>query len=132
MSIIDHIEFSVRDTEASRMFYQSALAPLGMGLVITVGAECSATGGPRYGLGRDGYPILWLHHGESPSAGTHIAFAASERSIVDAFYQTAIAAGGTDNGPPGVRQRYHSHYYAAYVLDPDGINVEVVCQRGPA
>ncbi len=128
MTILDHIEFAVRDAEVSRRFYELALAPLDIVRVITVGPERTRTGGTRHGFGRDGYPSLWIHDNESPGAGTHIAFATRDRAVVDAFHQAALRAGGTDNGPPGVRTHYHEHYYAAYVLDPDGINVEVVCQ----
>ncbi|WP_137174177.1 VOC family protein [Massilia sp. HP4] len=129
MSLIDHIEFAVRDTEVSRLFYERALAPLGFELIITVGPEGTRTGGNRHGLGTNGYPCLWLHEGEPHGKGTHIAFAAEARSLVDAFYEAALAAGGRDNGPPGIRQHYHANYYAAYVLDPDGVNVEVACQQ---
>lgn len=131
MTILDHIEVAVRDAEASRRFYEHALAPLNIVRVITVGPERTRTGGTRHGFGRDGYPILWVHDMDAPGAGTHIAFATLTRAVVDAFYQAALKAGGIDNGPPAVRHRYHPHYYAAYVLDPDGINVEVVCQQPP-
>ncbi|WP_299258231.1 VOC family protein [uncultured Kushneria sp.] len=129
MTILDHIEFAVRDAEVSRHFYEQALAPLGIHRVLTVGPERTRTGGARHGFGKDGYPRLWIHDNEPPGAGTHIAFAAQDRAIVDAFHQAALKAGGIDNGPPGIRTHYHEHYYAAYVLDPDGINVEVVCQN---
>ncbi|CAM3737219.1 VOC family protein [Bordetella tumulicola] len=129
MTILDHIEFSVRDAEASRRFYEQALAPLDIARVITVGPERTRSGGTRHGFGKDGYPSLWIHDNEAPGAGTHIAFATNERAVVDAFHRAALQAGGADNGPPGIRSRYHAHYYAAYVLDPDGTNVEVVCQH---
>jgi catechol 2,3-dioxygenase-like lactoylglutathione lyase family enzyme len=128
MTILDHIEFAVRDAEASRRFYEHALAPLEMTRIITVGPDRTRTGGTRHGFGRNGYPSLWIHNNELPGTGTHIAFAASERAIVDAFHRAALEAGGTDNGPPGIRRHYHAHYYAAYVLDLDGVNLEVVCQ----
>ncbi|MEX1056092.1 MAG: VOC family protein, partial [Natronospirillum sp.] len=115
----------------SRRFYELALAPLDIVRVITVGPERTRTGGTRHGFGKDGYPRLWIHDNEPSGAGTHIAFATQNRALVDAFYQAALAAGGIDNGPPGIRKHYHEHYYAAYVLDPDGINVEVVCQNVP-
>lgn len=129
MGIIDHIEFAVRDAEISRQFYERALAPLGFELIISVGPDRTRTGGTRHGLGSNGYPRLWVHDNETSGRGTHIAFAAENRSLVDAFYRAALDAGGTDNGPPGVRQHYHANYYAAYVLDPDGVNVEVVCSH---
>ena len=128
MTVLDHVEFAVRDAEVSRRFYEQALAPLGMTRIITVGPERTRSGGTRHGFGRDGYPRLWVHDNEQPGAGTHVVFAAAERSMVDAFHGAALAAGGVDNGAPGVRAHYHDHYYAAYVLDPDGANVEVVCQ----
>lgn len=129
MTILDHIEFAVRDAEASRRFYEQALAPLKIGLVISVDGSRTRTGGRRHGFGRDGYPSLWIHDNEPVGAGTHIAFAAPDRASVDAFYRAALDAGGTDNGAPGIRPHYHANYYAAYVLDPDGVNVELVCQR---
>lgn len=129
MTIVDHIEFAVHDAEASRRFYEHALAPLGIARVITVGPERTSTGGTRHGFGKDGYPSLWIHDNDRPGAALHIAFAAGDRALVDAFHRAALQAGGIDNGPPGIRARYHADYYAAYVLDPDGVNVEVVCQR---
>jgi len=131
MTLLDHVEFAVRDAEVSRRFYEQALAPLGMTRIITVGPERTRSGGTRHGFGRDGYPRLWVHDNEQAGAGTHVAFAAAERSVVDAFHEAALGAGGVDNGAPGVRAHYHDHYYAAYVLDPDGVNVEVVCQAMP-
>lgn len=90
--------------------------------------ERTRTGGTRHGFGVDGYPCLWVHDKDVPGEGSHIAFATKKRALVDTFYREALAAGGHDNGAPGVRPHYHDSYYAAYVLDPDGINVEVVCQ----
>jgi catechol 2,3-dioxygenase-like lactoylglutathione lyase family enzyme len=129
MNVLDHIEFAVRDIEASRSFYERALAPLNIVRLITVGPERTRTGGTRHGFGKDGYPRLWIHDNESPGTGTHIAFATKKRAVVDAFHVAALGAGGIDNGPPGIRTGYHADYYAAYVLDPDGVNVEVVCQE---
>ena len=129
MSILDHVEFAVRDAEISRCFYEQALAPLGFTRIITVGPDRTRSGGTRHGFGMEGYPRLWIHDNEQPGESVHIAFAAAKRSIVDAFYRAALAAGGQDNGAPGIRTHYHDNYYAAYVLDPDGVNVEVVCQQ---
>jgi len=126
--LFDHIEFRVADADRSLRFYEAALRCLGVEPVISIPADRTASGGRRHGLGRDGYPRLWFHDGEAPVAPVHIAFAVENRALVDAFHAAAIAAGGTDNGPPGVRTRYHDAYYAAYVLDPDGSNIEVVCQ----
>ncbi|MCZ7865450.1 VOC family protein [Agrobacterium salinitolerans] len=127
--MIDHIEIPVTDIEASLSFYEEALKPLGVSRIITVPAERTTTGYPRHGLGRDRYPRLWLRGGRKTKDSLHIALGVSDRSLVDAFYVGAIAAGGQDNGPPGIRTRYHPTYYAAYVLDPDGNNIEVVCQN---
>jgi catechol 2,3-dioxygenase-like lactoylglutathione lyase family enzyme len=129
MTVLDHIEFAVQDIEVSRSFYERALAPLNIVRLITVGPKRTRASGTRHGFGKDGYPRLWIHDNESPGIGTHIAFATKERAVVDAFHLAALDAGGTDNGPPGIRPRYHADYYAAYVLDPDGVNVEVVCQE---
>lgn len=126
--LIDHIGIPATDPDLARRFYETALAPLGVSCVLSVAASHSA--GPRHGLGQDGYPRLWLHGGEAVPGGLHIAFAAPDRKTVDAFHAAALAAGGRDNGPPGIRSRYHPTYYAAYVLDPDGNNIELVCQAG--
>ncbi len=79
------------------------------------------------GFGKDGKPWFWVGAREAPDGYLHIAFAAADRATVDAFHREALAAGGTDNGPPGVREIYHPTYYGAFVLDPDGNNVEAVC-----
>lgn len=129
MSVIDHIEIAVNNANASLSFYEQALAPLGFRRVITQEPTKTRTHGFRHGLGPDGYPRLWLHDNEKTCAPLHIAFSADERSIVDRFWKQALLAGGKDNGAPGIRQHYHSHYYAAYVFDPDGNNLEVVCQQ---
>lgn len=126
--MIDHIGIAASDFAASRRLYEAALAPLGIGLMMEVTPE--QTGGYHgLGLGKNGKPFFWLGNGGPRGAGMHIAFVAESRAQVDAFYQAAIAAGGHDNGPPGIRAHYHPHYYAAFVLDPDGINVEAVCHR---
>lgn len=126
--ILDHIEIAVADADRSRRFFEEALRPLGMVLVIRVGPERTRTGGTRYGFGRDGYPSIWFHDGEAVTGGMHLAFAAASRAVVDAFHGAAIAAGGRDNGAPGIREHYHADYYAAFVIDPDGNNIEAVCQ----
>lgn len=127
MTILDHIEFAVSDSSAALEFYKEALKPLGVAVVVSLKSQ-GPNSGSRFRLGADGYPRLWIHDGEKCASGMHIAFSASKRSQVDAFWSAAVSAGGVDNGPPGVRKRYHGHYYAAYVLDPDGNNIEVVCQ----
>jgi catechol 2,3-dioxygenase-like lactoylglutathione lyase family enzyme len=128
MSVIDHIELSVADAEASRRFYEAALRPLGLSRVVSIDPARTAHGGARHGFGRDGYPSLWFHEETGSRLPSHVAFTARDRTAVDAFHEMALAHGGRDNGAPGVRERYHPHYYAAYVLDPDGNNIEAVCQ----
>jgi catechol 2,3-dioxygenase-like lactoylglutathione lyase family enzyme len=128
MDIINHIELPVADAEQSREFYEAALAPLGLSLVISIDPTRTSHGGARYGFGRNGYPSLWVHQESGRELPIHVAFTAHERTTVDAFYAAALSHGGTDNGGPGIRERYHANYYAAYVLDPDGNNIEAVCQ----
>jgi catechol 2,3-dioxygenase-like lactoylglutathione lyase family enzyme len=122
--MVDHLGIRVGDYAASRRFYDAALAPLGAGPVMEVPAEAGVRG---VGYGRAGKPAFWIGEGGPNAAGTHIAFAAADRASVDAFYAAALAAGGRDNGAPGLRPQYHPNYYAAFVFDPDGINVEAVC-----
>ncbi len=126
--MFDHIGFSVADYERAKAFYAAALEPLGLSLVMEVTRE--QTGGDAHaGFGRDGKPFFWIGTGDKPKGGMHVAFAASSRAEVDAFHRAALAAGGRDNGPPGLRPDYHANYYAAFVLDPDGDNVEAVCHK---
>jgi catechol 2,3-dioxygenase-like lactoylglutathione lyase family enzyme len=124
--MIDHTGFDVSDAAQSRRFYQAALAPLGYKVLMEVPAE--ATGGAVVlGLGVPPKPDFWLHQGSPQSPRMHVAFRADDRAAVDAFYRAAIAAGGKDNGPPGLRLHYHKDYYGAFVLDPDGHNIEACC-----
>lgn len=116
--MIDHIGIGVSDLARARKFYEAALAPL----EYTVLAEFPGA----IGLGRAGKPDLWLAEGP-PVAATHVAIAAADRDAVAAFHTAALAAGGEDNGGPGLRAIYHPNYYGAFVLDPDGHNVEAVC-----
>jgi len=126
--MFDHIGFPVRDFEASRAFYDKALAPLGYALQMEVTADM--TGGSRHaGYGPDGRPQFWIGTGSAPGGPVHVAFEADGRDKVDAFYAAALAAGGRDNGPPGLRTIYHPDYYGAFILDPDGNNVEAVCHK---
>jgi catechol 2,3-dioxygenase-like lactoylglutathione lyase family enzyme len=127
--MIDHVGFAVTDAERSKRYYQQALAPLGIALIMTVGPDKTESGGTAHGFGSGGKPYFWFGDNERPGEGTHVAFAVESRAMVDAFYAAAIAAGGRDNGAPGIRARYHPNYYGAFVLDPDGINVEAVCHR---
>jgi catechol 2,3-dioxygenase-like lactoylglutathione lyase family enzyme len=120
--MLDHVGIGVSDYPRSKAFYEHALAPLGITLLMEPVAE---VGG--FGAGR---PYFWLDtRGTAAQAAVHVAFAVEHRETVDAFHAAALAAGGTDNGAPGVREIYHPHYYGAYVLDPDGNNIEAVCHR---
>jgi catechol 2,3-dioxygenase-like lactoylglutathione lyase family enzyme len=125
MGILDHIGFAVADIARSRAFYEKALAPLRIGPLLEVTAE--QTGGEAHcGFGRE-HPEFWIGTGGGLPGVLHVAFTAPSRAVVDAFYQAALAAGGKDNGAPGVRPHYHPNYYGAFVLDPDGHNIEAVC-----
>ena len=127
--MLDHVGFAVADAERSRAFYEATLAPLGITLIMSVTPEQTESGGTAHGFGSNGKPYFWFGDNERVGEGNHIAFAAESRAIVDAFYAAAIAAGGRDNGPPGLRPHYHPDYYGAFVLDPDGMNIEAVCHR---
>ena len=123
--MLDHVGFSVADLEAARRFYQKALAPLGIMLIYNISAE--QTDGEAYlGFGEDQKPYFWIGTGKFKGR-VHVAFLAKDRETVDQFYEAAIKAGGKDNGAPGLRPHYHQHYYGAFVLDPDGNNIEAVC-----
>ena len=123
--MIDHVGISVADLAVSKPFYEKALAPLGYKPVMEVTAE--QTGGhPAVGFGAE-FPDLWIGQDGAPSVHTHVALRVQTRAAVDAFHAAALAAGGRDNGVPGLRPHYHEHYYGAFVLDPDGHNLEAVC-----
>jgi catechol 2,3-dioxygenase-like lactoylglutathione lyase family enzyme len=125
--MLDHMGFGVSDYARSRKFYELALAPLGIAVVMEVTPE--QTGGhAAAGFGKDRKPFFWIGQGDV-SGNVHVAFAAESRADVDAFYRAAIAAGARDNGAPGLRPHYHPNYYGAFVLDPDGHNIEAVCHR---
>ena len=132
--MIDHLGLRVGDLARSRRFYEAALGPLGATLIVEVRPEDSG-GYHGLGYGRAGKPSFWLSTDLRVPADdgqgldrAHIAFTAQDRAAVDAFHAAALAQGGRDNGPPSVRAHYHPHYYAAFVIDPDGVNVEAVCQ----
>ncbi|MDP3854712.1 VOC family protein [Phenylobacterium sp.] len=124
--MLDHIGLTVSDFARARAFFDSALEPLGIAKVMEVPPEL-AGGENHMGYGSEGKPYFWIGTGGAATGRLHVAFATGERAKVDAFYAAAIAAGGTDNGPPGVRAHYHPNYYGAFVLDPDGHNIEAVC-----
>jgi len=121
--MVDHVGLNVRDYQASRAFFEQALAPLGYSVVMAVDQFRAA------GFGTHGKPEFWVSEREPVGTGTHVAFGCDERAAVDRFYEAALAAGGVGNGAPGLREHYHPSYYAAFVIDPDGNNVEAVCHR---
>ncbi len=120
--MFDHIGITVSNVERSRAFYSAALAPLGIREVMQFEKFI--------GFGVD-KPQFWILEGRAAQSQprTHVAFAAQSRLEVDTFHRAALAAGAKDNGPPGLRPDYHEHYYGAFVLDPDGNNIEAVCHR---
>ncbi|MEZ5979972.1 MAG: VOC family protein [Planctomycetota bacterium] len=119
--MIDHVVLQVADLEKSRAFYNKALAPLGYRQL------ADFPDGAGYGATR---PVFWIGRRGTPHTQVHVAITAGDRSTVDAFHAAALEAGGRDNGAPGPRPHYHEHYYGAFVLDPDGNNIEAVCHRG--
>jgi catechol 2,3-dioxygenase-like lactoylglutathione lyase family enzyme len=119
--VLDHVGIEVGDFDRSRAFYEMALAPLGLEVLTEPMPQMA-------GFGAAGKPWFWVMARGRPAVhGVHLAFQASDRDAVDTFHAAGLAAGGTDNGAPGPRPLYHSSYYAAFVLDPDGNNVEAVC-----
>jgi catechol 2,3-dioxygenase-like lactoylglutathione lyase family enzyme len=125
--MFDHVKFGVSDYAASKTFFLTALEPLGVAVV--------SEGTPTYGVElcpKDGEVSLCLFQTEEKPAHLHLAFTAENREQVKAFYRAALEAGGKDNGAPGLRTHYHAHYYAAFVIGPDGHNIEVVCHEPEA
>jgi len=123
--MLDHITFTVSDVARARAFYDAALAPLGVGVIAAFPDDQGAADGVL-GYGEAGRCFFWINGSRPLTARLHVAFAAADRPAVDAFHAAAMAAGGRDNGPPGLRPQYHPDYYGAFVLDPDGNNVEAV------
>ncbi len=119
--MFDHVGLNVKDYAASRAFFEQALAPLGWRVVMAFDEWKAA------GFGTGDKPEFWISQREPYGTGTHVGFAAKDRATVDAFHEAALAAGGRDNGAPGIREMYHPTYYGAFVLDADGNNVEAVC-----
>ena len=119
--MLDHVSLVVSDPQKARAFYERALKPLGYAVLIDYGA--------LVGFGADQKPDFWLAPGKRTEPPVHVCFVAKDRATVRAFHAAALAAGGTDNGAPGLRPHYHSHYYGAFVRDPDGHNIEAVTHR---
>ena len=119
--MLDHIGMGVKDLEKSKAFYAAALAPLG----ISVLREFPGA----IGIGKPGHPFFWLSAGDGPTTPIHVAFTADTRAQVDEFHRRALAAGAKDNGAPGLRPQYHANYYGAFVIGPDGHNIEAVCHK---
>jgi catechol 2,3-dioxygenase-like lactoylglutathione lyase family enzyme len=118
--MLDHVTIGVSDFERSKHFYDQALHPLDI--------TCLYAEGERFaGYGIHPKAFFWIGGRDTPQTGAHIAFAAKDRDTVERFYEAAIKAGGRDNGRPGIRQHYHPNYFGAFVLDPDGHNIEAVC-----
>jgi catechol 2,3-dioxygenase-like lactoylglutathione lyase family enzyme len=126
--MLDHVGLPVADMDRSRAFYTKVLAVLGYELVMDVSEEMGG-GTAHAGFGLPGKPQFWISSGEPLVGRLHLAFAAKDQDAVDRFYYAAIAAGASDNGPPGLRPHYHPNYYGAFVFDPDGHNIEAVCHE---
>lgn len=124
--MLDHIGLVVSSFQKSREFYVGALAPLSIGIVMEMTKEQTGTY-VGAGFGVSNKPFFWIGTGGPLSGPVHVAFTAATRREVDAFHKAALSIGGRDNGAPGVRAHYHRNYYGAFVLDPDGNNVEAVC-----
>ena len=118
--MLDHVTIGVRDLERSRIFYDAILRPLGI-------ERLYAEGETFAGYGIRPKAFFWIGQRAALQTSAHVAFAAENREIVDRFHQAALAAGGVDNGAPGLRAHYHPNYYGAFILDPDGHNIEAVC-----
>ena len=124
--MIDHTGVSVSDFEASKAFYVAALAAIGYEKLMEFGPEVTGSVAVA-GFGEPPKPDFWINAGTPQVPPVHVAFRVASRAQVRAFHAAALAAGGTDNGAPGLRAHYHPHYYAAFVRDPDGHNIETVC-----
>jgi catechol 2,3-dioxygenase-like lactoylglutathione lyase family enzyme len=122
--MLDHVTIGVTDFAKARNFYDAALKPLGIDRLYGDGAHFA-------GYGEASRAWFWIGIRDAVATGSHIAFAAKDRATVDAFYRAAMAAGGRDNGAPGIRAQYSPTYFGAFVLDPDGHNIEAVCHAAP-
>jgi catechol 2,3-dioxygenase-like lactoylglutathione lyase family enzyme len=119
--MLDHIGLAVSDFAKSKGFFERALVPLGYSLVMEFSGAA--------GFGAGGKPDFWIAQGDTGKPPIHVAFLAPNRQVVDSFHKAAVAAGGRDNGAPGLRTEYHPNYYGAFVFDPDGNNIEAVCHN---
>jgi catechol 2,3-dioxygenase-like lactoylglutathione lyase family enzyme len=128
IDVLDHIGFTVKDFEHSKEFYKRTLMPLGITLMMEITPEQSG-GGSHAGFGKAGKAYFWIGTDGEQKGGMHIAFNAPTRSSVREFYKHAIAGGAKDNGAPGLRPHYHDDYYGAFVIDPNGNNLEAVCHQ---
>jgi catechol 2,3-dioxygenase-like lactoylglutathione lyase family enzyme len=128
-TMLDHTGITISNWDKSKRFYEAALKPLAIVVVMEVTAEQTGAGA-HAGFGKGTKPSFWIGNGPHVSGPSHFAFTAESRAAVDAFDRAALAAGGRDNGAPGIREHYHPNYYGAFVLDPDGNNVEAVCHGG--
>jgi catechol 2,3-dioxygenase-like lactoylglutathione lyase family enzyme len=126
--MIAHIGLIVSDIERSKKFYTAALTPIGYQMIREYGVTPTRAAASA-GFGEPPRADLWIYQGDPGLATTHIAVQVNQRALVDAFYRAALAAGGKDNGKPGVRPQYSAHYYGGFVLDPDGYNIEAVCRE---
>ena len=126
-TMIDHLDLAVSDIDRSRAFYTAALGSIGIDELLNIEPDRTESGGKMVGYGRGVKPFFWILDNKRVGEGTHVAFAVGTRAEVEAFYEAALGAGGADNGAPGLRPEYHENYYGAFVLDPDGVNVEAVC-----
>jgi catechol 2,3-dioxygenase-like lactoylglutathione lyase family enzyme len=127
--MLDHIGITVSDFARSKAFYVAALEPLGYSIRKEKGNAAGFGVAEGHGKSTDPAGDFWIAQGAPQEPRVHVAFNAASRAIVDAFHKAALAAGGRDNGAPGLRPIYHANYYGAFVLDPDGNNIEAVCHR---
>ncbi len=125
--MLDHMGVNVSDIERSKAFYSAALSPLGYAITKDFGVAVGFGHAEGFGKSSDPAGEFWIVGGESSKPAIHVAFSAQSRAHVDAFHKAALAAGGTDNGTPGLRPQYHADYYGAFIHDPDGYNIEAVC-----
>jgi catechol 2,3-dioxygenase-like lactoylglutathione lyase family enzyme len=125
-TVIDHTGINVTDFNRAKLFFAHALAPLGYQVLAEIPRAVTGSSDVA-GFGEPPKPDFWIASGEPSTPRIHVAFRAASRAAVDAFHRAALAAGGRDNGAPGVRPHYHPNYYGAFVLDPDGYNIEAVC-----